>query len=26
VKSRNIPDFVFMQYSLKICSLNWYNL
>jgi hypothetical protein len=26
MKSRNIPDFLFMQYSLKIRSLNWYNL
>jgi hypothetical protein len=26
VKSRNIPDYLFMQYSLKIRSLDWYNL
>jgi hypothetical protein len=26
VKSRNIPDYFFMQYSLKIRSLDWYNL
>ena len=26
MKSRNIPDYIFMQYSLKIRSLNWYNL
>jgi hypothetical protein len=25
-KSRNIPDCLFIQYSLKIRSLNWYNL
>jgi hypothetical protein len=26
VKSRNIPDYLFMQYFLKIRSLDWYNL
>ena len=26
MKGRNIPDYLFMQYSLKIRSLNWYNL
>jgi hypothetical protein len=23
---RNIPDYLFIQYSLKIRSINWYNL
>jgi hypothetical protein len=25
-ESINIPDYLFMQYSLKIRSLDWYNL
>jgi hypothetical protein len=26
LKRRNIPDYLFIQYSLKIRSINWYNL